>query len=201
MATLFGKATPTLRKQLTELLSFIVAGMGSAHGYAQAPKNLVDQMEKFQPGLVTVQSEPDPAGLVKLIATEAGIAASGAKVTPAAAAATSAFALETGYVAPEPKRGGIKSETYPFAQMAVGQSFFVPATEADPNPAKKLASTVSSATKRFRATYPTTVGKDKSPHPKAGQPTGKSGAKFTVRARTTADQGEKANGARVYRIA
>lgn len=43
-------------------------------------------------------------------------------------------------------RGG---ETYPFEQLAVGQSFFVANSESKPNAAKSLASTVSSATARY----------------------------------------------------
>lgn len=43
-------------------------------------------------------------------------------------------------------RGG---NTYPFDQLEAGQSFFVPNTEAKPNAAKSLASTVSSATARY----------------------------------------------------
>ncbi len=34
--------------------------------------------------------------------------------------------------------------------MNEGQSFFIPATEDKPNPSKSMASTVSSANKRFR---------------------------------------------------
>jgi hypothetical protein len=45
--------------------------------------------------------------------------------------------------------GGIGTETYPFATMEVHDAFFVPATADKPEPAKALASTVSSATRRF----------------------------------------------------
>jgi hypothetical protein len=47
-----------------------------------------------------------------------------------------------------PSRGGRNRSVYPFDALAVGQSFHVPASEAKPNPAKSLASTVSSANKR-----------------------------------------------------
>jgi hypothetical protein len=60
------------------------------------------------------------------------------------------FVLETGIVPPAAKRTGrAASSLYPFDKMEAGQSFFVPATEAKPEPAKSLASTVSSATARF----------------------------------------------------
>lgn len=51
---------------------------------------------------------------------------------------------------PAVKRGGGgRTESYPFSALENGQSFFVPATEAKPDPAKSLASTVSGANRRF----------------------------------------------------
>lgn len=55
------------------------------------------------------------------------------------------------------KRGGARPETYPFATLAAPvdkengpyASFFVAASTAMPDPARSLASTVSSATKRY----------------------------------------------------
>jgi hypothetical protein len=65
------------------------------------------------------------------------------------AAVKSAFVLEDSVALPVIKRGGRGGEQYPFEQMNVGQSFFVAASEAKPDPAKSLASTVSSATARY----------------------------------------------------
>jgi len=51
---------------------------------------------------------------------------------------------------PASKRGGrIGKAKYPFDLLEVGQSFVVPATEKNPDPAKTLASTVSSAMKKY----------------------------------------------------
>lgn len=51
---------------------------------------------------------------------------------------------------PASRRAGRSgSAAYPFEHLAVGQSFFVPATAKRPNPAKQLGSTVTSANKRF----------------------------------------------------
>jgi hypothetical protein len=54
---------------------------------------------------------------------------------------------------PEPKRGfggGAKrEETYPFSQLEIGQYLVFPKTDAMPDPARALASTVSSASRRF----------------------------------------------------
>jgi len=73
-----------------------------------------------------------PASRVKAVAPEGG------------------FKLVSGVPMPEVTRKfGAKPAIYPFADMEVGQSFFVAATEARPNPAKQMASTVNSATQRF----------------------------------------------------
>lgn len=185
------------KKTLVELLTFIVAGTLSAAGCAIVPQNLAKEIHKQEPTFLKINTEADPAGNVSVSATSEAIAALGG-TAPAAAEAVAAskpsFVLESGFTPPESKRGGIKSDIYPFAQMEVGQSFFVAATEARPNPAKVMASTVSGAIKRYATHYP-------AKHAKAGQPTGKDGRKFTVRARVAGQDGEKANGARVYRIA
>lgn len=57
--------------------------------------------------------------------------------------------FDTGIAIPTPRRGGKGSPVYGFEQMNVGHSFFIPATTDNPNPAKRIASTVSSATKRL----------------------------------------------------
>lgn len=59
------------------------------------------------------------------------------------------FAIETGVAVPPISRSGAAASIYPFDLLEVGQSFFVPATDDMPNPGKSLASTVSSASKRY----------------------------------------------------
>lgn len=69
---------------------------------------------------------------------------------PAASADKPAFKIFTGIPIPAAKRViGVRSSTYPFDDMAVGQSFFYPATADNPKPWKGLGSTVSGANKRF----------------------------------------------------
>lgn len=48
-------------------------------------------------------------------------------------------------------RGGVGRPGYGFDRMAVGSSFFIAQTDENPNPAKRIASTVSSANERFSA--------------------------------------------------
>ena len=65
------------------------------------------------------------------------------------------FAINDGVPIPAVKRRGSATSVYPFDALTIedgaefGQSFFVPATEEMPNPGKSLASTVSSASKRY----------------------------------------------------
>jgi hypothetical protein len=119
-------------------------------------------------GLVVINTDyKDPQGNIATRATDAGIAKLEVPAAPAwgapqvqpmqaSAAIVGGFKLETGVAVPAAKRGfgagnggqGRKS-IYPFADMQVGQSFFVAPTEAMPDPAKTLGSTVSSATLRY----------------------------------------------------
>src|SRR5690606_13305268 len=109
-------------------------------------------------GMVEVNDEITDGDKVAVRATEKGTNSmsdnstgagnnAAAPTTPATAAPS--FALIDGAVLPE-GRAPRASSVYPFETMNVGQSFFIPATEAKPNPSKSMASTVSSANKRFR---------------------------------------------------
>ena len=60
-----------------------------------------------------------------------------------------AFNIENDVEIPAIKRAGRSRALYPFDDLEVGQSFFVPATEEMKDPGKSLASTVSSASKRY----------------------------------------------------
>lgn len=88
------------------------------------------------------------------------------------------IAIESGIEVPEVKRGNVRTSAYPFAQLEIGQSFFMPVTETMPNPAKTLATVVSSATRRYKTATPARV--------------------FTIRAVNDADG--KLTGARIWRI-
>jgi len=67
----------------------------------------------------------------------------------AAEAAPDLFAIHEGGVIPDRTRRTARKETYPFDRLEEGDFFFVPATPERLNPAKSLASTVSSAAKRY----------------------------------------------------
>ena len=65
------------------------------------------------------------------------------------------FSIEKNVEIPTSKRGPRAVSVYPFDDMEINDSFFIPATAEKPNPAKQLASTVSSAQRRY-ATQSTT---------------------------------------------
>jgi hypothetical protein len=168
-----------LSKANAVLLATIVASMANE----ATPYHMVTEAEAaklVKDGLVETNGEIRDGDKIAARATEKGIALNTTENpgTPAAAS-TSAFAIDDGITMP-PSRGGRNRSVYPFEQLAVGQSFHVPASEAKPNPAKSLASTVSSANKRNK--------KD-----------GGSNASFEVRSVDANDP--RGAGARVWRIA
>lgn len=105
------------------------------------------------------------------------------------------FALDAGVPLPTIRRGGRGGEVYPFDEMQVGQSFFVPSSESKPNPAKSLASTVSSATARYAV--PAEDGSTKANRKGEAVPVMVEVRKFVVRS----VEEDGVSGARVWRIA
>lgn len=119
------------------------------------------------------------------------------------------FTLENAKLPPIVGRGRAGTEKYPFDKMEVGQSFFVP-NEGDGSASKSLASTVSSATKRYAEetgeTKTVTVkGKDGAADTTKEVPVLRETRKFVVRSRTAAAEAAEGfnhgkDGARVYRV-
>jgi cell division septum initiation protein DivIVA len=149
------------RNKLVKMLKFIVDATQSPTGFAMVPEKEVDEIVASEPTFLTVDKAiKDANGNVKATASTAAISASqGQQATQAAQAAAppapkQEFKIEKSIPVPESKRGGRKADVYPFESLEVGDSFFVASTEAKPNPAKSLASTVSSATKRYANATP-----------------------------------------------
>lgn len=152
----------------TEAGSFVYT---SAEAHAKA---LADGLVEVNPSMT------NEAGELATRATVKGIESMNATQTPAAPAASKPqFAIEDGIeLAPVTGRGR-GGETYPFDQLKPGQSFFVPNTDEKPNVAKSLASTVSSATRRYAEEIPGQTRKDR----KGNEvPALKFNRKFVVRA-------------------
>lgn len=196
---MFEKAKKDQRGKLIEALKYIVEQTQGPNSRVAVPKEYFDRIVKYEPTFVAAQGDPDPTGNVTVYATSAGIAAStGQQSAPAVEVVKPVFNIDTGIKLPESKRGGgAKTTIYPFASMEVEQSFFIAATPERPNPAKSLASTITSANRKYAALFPAMKGKK--PHPQAGQPSGQDGRKFTVRPRTMEEHKEA--GARVWRVA
>lgn len=125
---------------------------------ADAGKPLLDM------GLIEVNTgDVDASGAAAARLTQKGIDGMGAKKSDAAAPKASQFALIEGVVLPESKRGFGRqagSSKYPFADMVVGQSFFVANDSVDGGDAlKKLTSTVSNMNNKYRTETGETVSK------------------------------------------
>lgn len=144
-----------LNKAALALLAVIVSATQSEAGFAYASAK--DAKQLVAEGLVE-QNEgmSNEAGEFATRATQEGIAAMNTPESntntnegATASAAVSSFAVIADIPMPGASRGGRSSETYPFDKLEKGQSFFVQATESKPNPAKSLASTVTSANERY----------------------------------------------------
>lgn len=158
------------RQALLSILQFIVAGTQGEAGFAYVPKAEVEKLHKAEPTFVVIDASiTNSDGQVKATATQVAIealsnTASTGDAKPAAAPKeVMTYEIVTLETLPPILRGGHKAESYPFDKLnafpAAGNAFFVPATEAKPNPAKTLASTVASATKRYKGERVFTVRK------------------------------------------
>lgn len=141
-----------ISKKDRTLLSVIVAAMANeAAPYHMATATELKGLLKAK--LVETNPEIKDGDKLATRATEAGVTEAGNTPAPAAA--------PTRELVPIVKADALKLDLsaftkrarsnvgYDFDNMGVGDSFFIAATEARPNPAKSLASTVSAATKKF----------------------------------------------------
>lgn len=123
---------------------FIYAAAGDVAPFVAAGLVEINETIKDENGNIAVRLKP---------ATE-GTSNVNTATNTAAPAAASAFAIEDGVPLPSGSSRGRTGTTYPFEALNVGQSFFVPNSKDKPNPAKSLASTVSSATARYAQPSP-----------------------------------------------
>lgn len=128
-------------------LAHIVAS-GDAGTYAPASvyQPLVDA------GMVEVNTAAvDAAGNHLVRATQAGIDAIDGNEPASSPEKPAKPVIMSGFVAPERKRGRAAGDRkYNFDALEVGQFFFIEATAERPEPHKSLASSVTSATARYR---------------------------------------------------
>jgi hypothetical protein len=188
-----------MAKVSKNVLKAIVDGTRGADQYAMIETGHAEQLVKD--GYIEVNAANQKDGKIAARATQTLL-----EQFPldSIAPVKQVFTIDNGIVPPAAKRTGVKEEIYPFSQLQVGQSFFVPATKKQPAPAKAFASTVSSATRRFSIPHP--EGKTRVNRKGVSVPVMVSQREFTIRAVKSGqkyDNGftEKADGARVFRIA
>lgn len=136
-------------------LKFVVDATASPTGYGYMPEDAAAALEAA--GLAELdRSNRDASNSVatRATATAAGTLAAHLASTTAPATAPAAapaanpggFVIATGVELPAAREFGPRGSKYPFEQLAVGQSFFVPDTTA-----AKMSSTVNSAGNRWPA--------------------------------------------------
>lgn len=141
-----------LKKASITLLNAIAVAMASDPFYALATekeaKELIDgNLAEFNPDI-------RDGDKIAIRLTDEGLKMADTNKTDNTAdtgttAAASNFAIIDNAKLPSAARGGRNGPVYPFDDLNVGQSFFVPATADKPEPAKSIASTATSAAKRF----------------------------------------------------
>lgn len=145
-----------LKKASMTLLATIATAMAAEPFYALATekeaKELIDgKLAEFNPDI-------RDGDKIAIRLTDEGLNMANANNTDnssntgndtGASAAASSFAIIDNAKLPSAARGGRNGPVYPFDDLNVGQSFFVPATADKPEPAKSIASTATSAAKRF----------------------------------------------------
>lgn len=139
----------SITKKDRSLLATIVAAMAvEATPYHMV--SVADAKKLIDGKFVETNGEITDGDKVAARATEAGIAENAKTPTPNTTPAVSSFAIGTATLdlGAFAKRARSASN-YPFDDLQAGQFFFIPATEARPNPAKSIASTVSAATKKY----------------------------------------------------
>ena len=144
-------AEKQLAKAMTVLPEIVKATKASENGFTFTDFLIHSPLVNL--GLVEInEGIVNEAGEIATRATEKGMESimSEATETPAVVAnVATSFVIEDVAIASSKRGGRTGKSMYPFEALGVGQSFFVPATEKHPNPEKSLASTVSSAMKRF----------------------------------------------------
>lgn len=148
------KSKPAANASVLDITLLSTIAAAGATGTFAPPASLAAYLTNVPP-LVEAGTNADANGNVAVRASQAGIdylAANAAKQdAPAAAApAPSNFVFATVELTPAKRGvGGPRQSIWPFDTLPDGQSFFIEATTARPEPAKTLGSTVSSAIRRF----------------------------------------------------
>lgn len=134
----------------TALLVAINAAAAEQPGYLFINQ---EQAGSVDPSHIQVNSEITDGDRAAAILSDEGRAFLAANPLPAerpgtTAPAQTSFEIEDGVAMPTGKRGGAKAG-YPFEALGVGQSFHVAKTAENPDPANRLASSVTGARAKY----------------------------------------------------
>lgn len=146
---------------MTLLASIVAAGetgtfspVGDAAKLEEAGVVEVNLDVKDDDGGVAVRATPTGIARVeaskRMKARNAAARAGSEPETEAETETETAFEILSGVTPPPVRRGGGgRHPKYPFADLEIEQGFFIKATGENPKPSKGLASTVSSANRRY----------------------------------------------------
>lgn len=155
MATKAKTKTAAKAQPQIGIQEIVEATLDAGRGFVYLPESVYAPL--VEQGLVeanTGMQNPDNANEYAVRATEKGKQSimSNEGQTNAPATSKGNFEVAKGFSAlgiVSKRRSGGAGTTYPFDTMEVDEYFFIPATAERPNPAKSMASTVSSATARY----------------------------------------------------
>lgn len=149
-----------LSKANLAILGIIVASASNAEApfSFQSPtdvkallaETLVEQNPDINDGAGKLATRATDAGVARFNEENGSTASTGTVATTPSAPKATAFVTGSGFdVAVARTARPLRGQRYDFDSLDVGGYIYVPATEAKPDPAKSLASTVSAATGRF----------------------------------------------------
>lgn len=145
----------TLSASAAALLVSIAAATEAGENFMLAPSD--DARFLAENGYIDVNTEiTDEAGNAAARVTEKGAAEAANHAPAEASAGSDEFDIETGVAPTARRRTRTREDTYPFDKLPAPAAdgtiarFFIPATAERPKPWESLASTVSSASARYR---------------------------------------------------
>lgn len=150
-------------KVTAERLQKSVEALQANTAFMATPKEM-EQLQKD--GLVESNDQLKEGNKIAFRATQKGLEAfqqlngGGAKPAVQLSAEAEKYEIESDIPPPEGRRRTGPKMKYPFDRLEVGQSFFVEATTEKPEPWKNLASTVSTAMRRYAVKDGTRVNRN-----------------------------------------
>jgi hypothetical protein len=142
-----------IKREALEALPVIVQSMNVEPGYTYVSREVLDWLIKNELAIGN-EAIVNEGGAIATRATEKGVEKVMSETNEVAAAPVKAkptFAILNVEIPAEAARkaGGRRGGKYPFDNLEVGASFFVPVSEEVPEPAKTMAASIANANARF----------------------------------------------------